>query len=354
MSSSYACPRTHQPLLRQGDALVAPDGRRYPIVDGVPRFLAYPPPGEQRIEALRRALALAPRLGWRDALAEATNDPSAVAYVTTPQRAAYVELLPLGPTTRVLEVGCSLGQGTLALARRAAFVDALEVVPEQAAFARERLRQEGVSNVAVACGGDDCRLPYADERFDLVVMNLVLEWCGQREPGPFLEAQRRLLAEAARALRPEGVLFVATKNRFGLPYLMGVADEHAWQLPFGSSLPRWLLPSFLRATGRPVQPRGRLVSFRRLSTLLRDAGFGAQRAYWAAPDARYPAAYVPFDGDLAARRAALPPAALAVRRRVRWVVPHLPAALLKHVAPSLVVTAVRGPAAARPATRRAA
>ena len=46
---------------------------------------------------------------------------------------------------------------------------------------------------------------------------------------------------------------------------------------------------------------------------------------------------------------------LAVRRRVRWVVPLLPAPLLKHLAPSIVMTAVRGLGrAAAPPARRAA
>lgn len=335
-----------------GDALISSAGHRYPIVDGIPRFLAYEPEETPDVLRVRRAAELAPKVGWREAL-EQTAEGS-IEYVTSPRRVAYVDLLPIGPTTRVLEVGCSLGQGTVALARRAKSVDALEVVPEQAAFAAERLRQEKLDNVTVACGGDDCRLPYSDGRFDLVVVNLVIEWCGQREPGSFLDAQRRLIAEVARTLRPGGVVFIATKNRYGLPYLLGSGDEHAFDLPFGHALPRKMLGLVQRLTGRPERTRGRLVSFHRLSSLLDEAGFGALRAYWAAPDARYPTAYVPFDGDVARARAALPRSALGTRRRVQWIMPFVPAPLLKHLAPSIVLTAVRGLPVAKQIVARAA
>jgi SAM-dependent methyltransferase len=354
---AYVCPRTHSPLVRDCDALVASDGTRYPIERGIPRFLAYEPqesPAER--DKVARLIELAPRHGWRTAVEQVHGAGSPdLRYVTSERRGAYVDLLPLDRTTAVLEVGCSLGQGTSALARRAGSVHAIDVVPGQAAFAAERLRQEGLTNVQISCGGDDCRLPFKDRAFDVAVLNLVLEWCGQRDPGSFVDAQRRLLAELARTLRPGGTVYIATKNRFGLPYLTGMPDEHSHQLPFGSALPRAVLSLLLRATGRGA-PRGVLHSLPALSRMLAAAGFERLQPYWAAPDARYPERYVPADGaSVAATRAALARESLGATRRTRLLLPWIPAPLVKYVAPSLVFTAVRGGhAPARSEVRRAA
>ncbi len=344
--TTYVCPRTRRSLVRHGADLVGPAGERYRVRDGVPDFLAYPPAKDPELDRLRRANERSREVGWLQALQETTGDMN-VRYVTSPCRTAYVDLLPLQPTSAVLEVGCSLGQGTAALARRAASVHAVDVVHEQAVFALERVRQEGLGNVTVCTAGDDCRLPFPEARFDLAVLNLVFEWCGQRERGSFVEAQRRLLAEVARTLRPGGVLYLATKNRFGLHYLTGSPDEHAHELPFGNALPRPLLRLLQRARASDGAaasgPHGLLHSHRSLRRMLADAGFGGVRSFWAAPDARFPRAYVPADAaSVREARATLPPDAQGACRRVRALVPWVPAGLLVHVAPHIVLTAVRG------------
>ena len=141
----------------------------------------------------------------------------------------------------ILEIGPGLGQFTAALARRSRHVHALEVVPEQAEFALIRARQEGARNVSVAIGGDDCRLPYRNDVFDGIVLNLVFEWCGSRNDSEsHAKAQTRLLQEMARVLRPGGFLYLATKNRFALRLLLGGTDEHMSNMRFGSALPRRL------------------------------------------------------------------------------------------------------------------
>lgn len=340
--SFYVCPRTRRPLVRHGSELVGPAGERYVVRDGVPDFLAHPPAPDPQVAKLRRAIERSREKGWRQALEE-TAGADALRYVTQPCRTSYVDLLPLQPTSAVLEVGCSLGQGTAVLAQRAATVDAVDVVHEQAVFARERLRQEGRTNVRVCAAGDDCRLPFAEGRFDLAVLNLVFEWCGQRDRGPFAQAQQRLLCEVARTLRPGGVLYLATKNRYGLHYLTGSPDEHARNVRFGNALPRPLLRLLLRAKGPSDEPHGLLHSHRSLRRMLETAGFGGVRSFWAAPDARFPAAYVPAEpAAIREARRTLPPEAQGACRRVRALVPWIPASLLPHVAPHIVLTAVRG------------
>jgi len=140
----------------------------------------------------------------------------------------------------VLEIGCSLGQCTSILAKRAAEVWAIDVVRGQAEFTLVRCRQEGSSNVHVAAGGEDGRLPYRDGCFDVVILNLVLEWCGSRSSEDHVVVQRRMLAEIARVLRPGGCAWISTKNRFAMRLLLGGRDEHMSGMRFGSALPGWL------------------------------------------------------------------------------------------------------------------
>lgn len=339
MNTRYVCPLTLAPLERARDELVGPAGQRYPIDRGLPLFLSGAPVEEPELVAqLDRLVARAREVGWRRAVQAEWADPR---YVTSEGRAAYVDLLPLDSSSRVLEVGCSLGQGTAALARRAGSVDAVEVVPGQAAFAAERLRQDGLDNVDVCVAGDDCRLPFASDRFDVAVLNLVVEWCGARGSIGAAGSQRRLLSEVARTLKRNGTVFVATKNRFGLPYLTGAPDEHSSDLRFASLLPRALLPAALRVAGKPPAA-GNLHSYPALTRLLRAAGFTNLRPYWAAPDARYPARYIPADRDsILAAKLALSPGELGRTRRVRWLMKLVPAGLLRYVAPSLVFLAAK-------------
>jgi SAM-dependent methyltransferase len=269
--------------------------------------------------------AIARRDGWSKAIAQQFG---AAEYLTDERRGIFLDLLPIEGAD-VLEIGPGFGQFTDRIAGLAKSVAALEVDPIQADFIREKLRQEGITNTTVTTGGGDCRLPYADKSFDLVVLNLVLEWCATAIDGPHEVAQLRLLREIARVLRPGGRLYVATKNRFALRYLIGKPDEHYHNMRFGSALPRWLAD---RLHGR--RARGRLYSWRGLRQLLRRAGFEVEQSWWAAPEMRFPTRMVPTDSKSVreARRAGLRQGGARAETLLMRLVP---APFVKHVAPGL-------------------
>ena len=306
-------------------------------VTAIPCHLRFPPAEDARTQdQLKRLNAVARTQGWPAALKDVYgNDERFIRYVTNPDRTSFLDLLPLHRDADVLEIGPGLGQITQALARRVRSVQALEVVHGQAEFAAERCRQEGLSNVTFAVGGDDCRLPYPDASFDVVVLNLVFEWCATRcMDEPFESAQKRLLDEMFRVLRPDGSLYLATKNRFSLYNLVGKRDEHCYDLRFGSALPkglgRWLMRR--RGHGRPL---GVLYSHDELDQLLKAAGFTSTQSYWATPEMRYPTHYVPTQAASiqAARRQ--PDFVQGEMRSTRMLMKLIPARWVKHFTPGL-------------------
>jgi SAM-dependent methyltransferase len=317
---------------------------REPATGDVPVFLRFRPIEDeatrQRLDSLNsRAL----RSGWRDALAQTFgDDPALMRYVSDPTRSRFLDLLPLEADSDVLEIGPGLGQFTALIAGKVRTVSALEIVEGQARFVATRCAEEGLDNVRVACGGDDCSLPYASAGFDVVILSLVLEWCGGRnETASHQEMQMRLLSEVARVLRPGGTAYVSTKNRFALRYLLGGRDEHVHGMRFGNALPRWAMRLALRLQGRSG-PQGLLHSHRRLSVMLEAAGLWPLTSYWLAPEMRFPTEFIPTE----------PQAIAAARRNDRlrqgetrltdWVMRGVPARWVRHFTPGLVFVGRRG------------
>lgn len=286
-----------------------------------------------RLDKLNRT---ARECGWRQALVETFGASGNVDYVTSEERLGFFPILPLNPDQALLEIGVSLGQIAIPLARQVKTLDGLEVVRGQALFCAERARQEGLTNVRIAAGGQDCRLPYADAGFDGVVLNLVLEWCADRESEDHEKVQQRLLDEIARVLKPGGFFYVQTKNRYALRLLLGGRDEHMFNRRWGNALPRCLARML---DGR--RPRGRLHSFNHLSLMLRRAGFHTVDGYWAAPEMRKPQAVVPLRGETLRNWRKTGGIAQGPSRKTALIMSLLPDRFVKYVTPGLTFLALR-------------
>jgi SAM-dependent methyltransferase len=318
--------------VRRGDALETQDGSAsYPLAHGVADFRLTVPPDPADEQEIAQMGAYAEREGWRAAVARFR--PELLAYVDDPTRAKFLDLLPLSPDLRALEIGCGLGQILVALAPRVRTLHAVELSPGQARFALLRCQQSGAGNVSVAAGGDDLLLPFADHAFDVVVMNHVFEWIRVADDAnATLAAQKLVLSEIRRVLAPGGLLYISTKNRYGLRLLLGGRDENARDIRFGNALPRRIARKL--AAGKPGI-LGLLHSYPRFARLLSEAGFETIASYWGAPDGRYPQRYVSTDSASirAARRAQ--DLQQGPTRSTRLLMPLLPARLVKYVAPGL-------------------
>ena len=108
--------------------------------------------------------------------------------------------LPLTPDAQVLEVGPGSGFFSVEVARRVpdGALTLLDVQPEMLAKCRARLSAAGFDDVTTV-PTDGRSMPFADETFDVVYLVTVF---GE------IEDQDGFLREAARVLRPGGVLSI--------------------------------------------------------------------------------------------------------------------------------------------------
>ena len=314
------------------------------IVDGIPVRLQYSDVEREftRYPHLRRAVDVAKSEGWRHAL-EAFYSDAMVEYSASSKRWKFLEVVPLSKNMTVLEIGIGLGQITGEIASRVAHVDALEVNLLNAMFAKTRCEQEHVENVTFTCGGDDCRLPYPDDRFDVVLLNLVFEWCAReiKDESPKV-AQQYLLSEVYRVLKHGGVVQLNTKNRFSYRLLTGGRDEHTYGMRFGSALPRWLGRLFVWSRRKPrppgYLPPGYLHSWWALRKLIRNAGFGEIHSYWTVPEMRFPEHIIEANAR-AIRAARKSLSRQAASRRTDILMRMTPAGLVKFFAAGLFFVA---------------
>jgi SAM-dependent methyltransferase len=340
VDSRYTVPGTEHVLKREGDLLVSgEDAKEYAIRDGVPILLAFSPLETEDMRARLDALnADAVRGGWREALG--AHFPEFVGYVTSSERSRYLDLLTLTPEMDVLEIGPGMGQHTRVLAPRVGHVEILEVVEGQARFTLESCRQESLGNVSGACGGDDCVLPYPAESFDVVILNLVLEWCAARQGSMKTqqETHARLMGEVERVLKIGGTFYVATKNRYALHYLLGKRDENALNIPFGNALPRFLMHFLVRRkqTQGSGEYSGFLHSYNELKRMLTSGQMACLQSFWSAPDMRNPRAYVPLQTECVREFRQSRACPQYQGRMARAVMSLIPAALVKYFTPGLV------------------
>lgn len=142
---------------------------------------------------------------------EAQDDPVALLRAerraTNPWVEARIARFLPDRRCRVLDIACGGGFLSNYLADRGHDVTGIDLSTGSLSVARSRDESRSVAYVAA----DGARLPFADHRFDVVAAMDFLEHI--EEPG-------RIVAEAARLLRPGGLFFFHTFNRNLLSWLV--------------------------------------------------------------------------------------------------------------------------------------
>ncbi len=205
-----------------------------------------------------------------------------VMYQLAESRANIIEWLEIPRYAKVLEIGAGCGTITSALRKKGAGLTCqdenlhycrLNAIRQNRSSAREA----GSRELTIYAGPfEECEAQFADDYDVIVCMDALLTE----------EKAQTLLASLRRHLKPEGMLVLAAKNKFGLKYWAGNREPHTDQYFAG-----------LENAGV------RLYSGKRLQQLLEQTGFDSQECYYPYPDERfaleiYSDRHLPKKGDL--------------------------------------------------------
>jgi SAM-dependent methyltransferase len=141
----------------------------------------------------------------------------------------------------VLEFGCNIGASSIVLAHYGARVTAVDISPAHLEMAHLNTRRYGSSRVRFQPIAEGEPLPFADEAFDVVTCNSVLEYV---RPDLLAGVQREL----NRVLRPGGLLLV-----FGTSNRLSPVEMHSGEW-FNNYIPRRFDKPSGRRRERGVSP----------------------------------------------------------------------------------------------------
>ena len=279
-------------------------GTTWPVRDSIPRFFQIPNHywGEVGRNEAVELIEAARQGSWVEAVrARFPEHDNMIGGLLDPQRASWAPMLGLDEKSIALDIGSGYGCITQSLSRFVREVYSVEAVPERIDFTRERLRQERVNNVRLvqASAAD---LPLAENSFDLVVVNGVLEWVGEWDLTLDPRAvQMNFLKKISRLLKDDGILLVGIENRIGWTLVLGEQDHSG--MPYTTLVPRVVANWLLRLNSKPhfrteLNPRKQYRTYTYSESgyrkLLSEAGFAATSAYWADPGYNQPYSLIPL------------------------------------------------------------
>jgi 2-polyprenyl-3-methyl-5-hydroxy-6-metoxy-1,4-benzoquinol methylase len=251
-------------------------GREYGSVGGLPDLrLEYPDPSLSLEDDLARAQELADaaaegdfadllrhrwRFGDRPAvLAErfVAGDLGAVS-----RSDQYLDAIErergrgLGAGDLLLEVGCGTGALAVAAAARGARVAATDISMRWIVLAAKRIAEAGGEGITLVCSSAE-QPPFPPGSFDVVVASDVIEHAARQDD---------FVAGCARMLKPGGMLFLATPNRFSLGL-----EPHV-RLWGAGWLPHRVARRYVRAVRKADYDHVHLLSAPKLRRVLHRAG----------------------------------------------------------------------------------
>jgi SAM-dependent methyltransferase len=270
----FVCPRCRGDLHATPEAYsCAACTATYPIVLGIPDFRVEPDPwidlDEDRVKA-RRVIAMTEGAGLAASVeaywSMTPGTPKEFArrfidYVLSGERRAaeWLDTMPAQAETARgpwLEIGCASGDLLAVAAQRGIPVTGVDVAMRWLVLARRRPALQGAAHRLVCANGEF--LPFRDREFARIVSIGTLEHCRRVD---------RVIAEAARVLRPGGRAWLRTTNRYSL-----LREPHVNVWGVGLVPRRWA-DAYVRWSNGQRYLHHRPLSRRELRRDLRRAGF---------------------------------------------------------------------------------
>lgn len=352
LNQLIVCPYCHTTLTENDNKLMCSECNRiYLIKRGIPDF-RYKDDYWCNVsrEKMKILNELASRSGdWLEAAKRIV--PEYAGHFIPFYRADCQFLWPTTKDSRILDAGSMWGGLTIPAAQFHREVYAVDKTMETLEFLEIRAKQLGINNIytiAVSLKS----LPFPDNFFDHVILNGVLEWVGSEEDVILeqhwkgkrsekhvysktpKEMQIDALKEMHRVLKPEGSLYIAIENRYGIQYFLTYPDDHN-NVRFVPFLPRFLADKISKIVGKGKY-RTYIYSPGQLANLLRKSGFKSNLMYGVFPH------YIKIKKAFPLSMARLFKSEVQIdgvipRVLHKIVKPLLPKSIARHVSPSLFV-----------------
>jgi hypothetical protein len=254
------CPNCGTELIKESTKLRCPACTRNWVVEkNVPWFCPSSPYwGEIDQPAMQKLNNMAREQGWNSALHQIA--PQLSNYVTDSSRSNWMSLLPLRPDWIALDIGAGWGGNAFPLSQCVKHVVALEAGLERAEFMEIRREQTKGNNLQVVAASVH-EMPLPREKFNLVVMNGILEWVALSAQGDPERIQEGILRRVYDLLAVDGWLYLGIENRFSFVSFLGEKDDSG--MPFASLMPRKLADFYMRwAAPRHDRTHHAMTSYR--------------------------------------------------------------------------------------------
>ena len=289
LNQLIVCPHCHATLTDDDNKLTCSGcNRTYPIRRGIPDFRDkddyWCNVSREKMQHLNRR---AEETGdWLNSAREII--PEYADHFIPFYRADSQFLWPTNKDSIILDAGSMWGGLTIPAAQFHREVYAVDKTIETLEFLKIRAEQMGFKNIRTFAAPVKS-LPFADNLFDLVILNGVLEWVGLEED-TILEQhwkgtrnekqvysqtpeamQIDVLKEVRRVLKQNGCLYIAIENRYGIQYFLTYPDDHN-NVRFVTFLPRFLANKISKIMGKGKY-QTYIYSPGQLANLLRKSGF---------------------------------------------------------------------------------
>ncbi len=207
-----------------------------------------------------------------------------VFYHLSKEREMITQIMNIGKSDTVLEVGAGCGAVTGSLAVRGKSVECIELSKRRSLI--NAYRNKDKENILIHIGNyEDIRL---DKKYDIITLIGVLEYAGYYIHAA--EPYRAFLESIREKLNENGKLYIAIENRLGMKYFSGCKEDH-----FGKE--------FCGIEGYERETKIRTFSYYELIELFHKAGFSSYEFYYPYPDYKfanviYSDEFLPKKGDL--------------------------------------------------------
>jgi SAM-dependent methyltransferase len=192
-----------------------------------------------------------------------------ILYHLSKQRANIIEWYPMSKNQTALEIGAGCGAITGSLCDKVGRVTAVELSKRRSMINGTRNAER--ENLEIIVGDlNDIQLV---EKYDIITLIGVLEYAPSftKTSRPFHD----FLAKIKSLLKPNGKLFIAIENKFGLKYWAGAREDHTGG--FFDSIEDY-----------PNTNSVKTFSKNELIMLLEEVGFNNENFYYPFPDYKLP------------------------------------------------------------------